>query len=120
MRIAIGLSALVLLFAVAAAWQRYLSPSAKHRDIVREFMTDPDSAVFRDEFMGPGTTTVWCGRVNARNRMGGMTGFTRYVLLLDPVRPADAAFATLSFDKRSEGAGDAAFDGTWKVYCQEP
>lgn len=41
---------------------------------VRYLLYDPDSAQFRNQFR-------WCGEVNAKNRMGGYVGFTRYVVL---------------------------------------
>jgi hypothetical protein len=45
-------------------------------------LTDPDSALFQNErFIGPWMPSdgVLCGEVNAKNRMGGYVGYSRFV-----------------------------------------
>lgn len=41
-------------------------------------LIDPDSAKFREIFVAPNRAAV-CGQVNAKNRMGGYTGFQRFM-----------------------------------------
>ena len=41
-------------------------------------LIDPESARFREVFIAPNRTAV-CGQVNAKNRMGGYTGFQRFM-----------------------------------------
>lgn len=50
-------------------------------DNVRETLTDPDSAQFRNlQVYGDGLPgdTVVCGEVNAKNRLGGYVGFRHF------------------------------------------
>lgn len=49
------------------------------RKVVTEAANDPSSVQFRREFVHRSDgVIVACGEVNARNRMGGMTGFTPF------------------------------------------
>lgn len=96
-------------------WQQHWSPEATHREIVRERLFDPESARFRNAFRGPNSTLVWCGEVNARNRMGGFTGYSRYIVLLAAHAPRDPAQADVLLDQRS--TDEATFEGRWSVYC---
>jgi hypothetical protein len=43
-------------------------------------LRDPESARFRDEFLG---NKAVCGEINTRNGFGGMVGFKRYLVTLD-------------------------------------
>ena len=117
MRSALGVLALVVLVGLGLLWNHTLSPAAWQRDAVRLHLVDPASAVFRGEFMGKGSSTIWCGEVNARNRMGGMAGFTRYVLLIDPLHRDDAESTSIYFEKRRGDAIDESFEGHWVNYC---
>jgi hypothetical protein len=114
---------LLICTAVAAAagalwWDRVRSEAPPshplHRVVVLESLYDPASANFRNEFRG-GTRTVWCGEVNAKNRMGGYTGFVRYIVLVDPAAAAEPARATLYLDQSA--TDDDSFRGRWSVYC---
>ena len=52
------------------------------KEVVRERLRDPDSAVFSGLEVLPGdeqTATIICGRVNSRNGFGGMTGPQRFI-----------------------------------------
>lgn len=54
---------------------------SKARDAVRRNLNDADSAQFRNErvFHVDGSTIV-CGEVNAKNRMGGYVGFQAFIV----------------------------------------
>jgi hypothetical protein len=114
--------------AAVAAWYLYYSPHAKRleaqarqvqaqtqqRDEVREYLNDPDSAVFRRDFAALTGKHVWCGEVNARNRMGGMIGFTRYVIYLRAGEEA-GDYPAIFFDG---GQNDLVFISKWHIFCE--
>lgn len=70
---------LVLMIAAALAG---CSQGGKQDEYVKMFMNDPDSTQFRDVRQSKREPLAWCGELNTRNRMGGMVGFTRYVVVL--------------------------------------
>ena len=77
-KLAVGI-AIVLLIGITShfAWtQLYQIP--KLRKVVAETMRDPDSVQFKDESKLSDPLRV-CGFVNAKNAMGGYTGFARYI-----------------------------------------
>lgn len=98
-----------------------MSKGAIARAAVRRSLLDPDSAVFRDE--RPSTVSAWtfCGEVNARNRVGGMVGFRRFVALLREDRQ-DSAFDEVNIEEDASGQESMprgrAFDTVWSTYCQ--
>ncbi|GAB3416792.1 hypothetical protein NX774_12075 [Massilia agilis] len=55
------------------AW--FAIPAA--RGPILEVLRDPDSAQFRNEFLGP--TGTLCGEVNSKNGMGGYVGFKKFI-----------------------------------------
>lgn len=59
------------------------TPFGRQRAAVLRYLYDPASASFRNERPSPHTAGVWCGEVNARNRMGGHVGFSAYVVTLE-------------------------------------
>lgn len=66
----------------------HLSTFLAAKEAVRSNLNDPDSAVFKDLRLTTyhGDRYV-CGEVNARNRMGGLVGFTRFFVRADDVMP---------------------------------
>ncbi|WP_295377219.1 hypothetical protein [uncultured Pseudacidovorax sp.] len=105
----------------AYLWQTSLSPQAKARSVVRAHLNDPESAVFRGDFPSKNRATpgVWCGELNARNRMGGMVGFTRYVAEIEQDRSL-AVLDTVTFDSPSMAnpSAGAAFESKWRAFCE--
>lgn len=94
-------------------WQVKHSPAAIAQAVVKARLNDPDSAVFRNQVKAKrGGEGVWCGEVNARNRMGGMIGFTRYVVEVHPNRNLDV-LDQVHFDQ-----GDDTFPGKWNLMCE--
>jgi hypothetical protein len=79
-----GCLALVAVAVVSSAsyylWESRYSGSARVMNQVRVALVDPESARFQDVRAYP-ETNGGCGLVNARNRMGGYTGFTRFIAL---------------------------------------
>lgn len=88
---------------------------------VKLFLNDPESAQFRGVRRSTNRRyEAWCGEVNARNKMGGMVGFTRFVMILpeaemkvDPASDPDLAkvLSDLAFESND------GFAGKWSVYC---
>jgi len=72
---------------LAVGEQERASPRGRQREAVLALLHDPGSANFRNVRQGR-TARQWCGEVNARNRMGGYTGFTLYYVTLSDVSPA--------------------------------
>ena len=73
---------------------------AKAKELIADEFSDPDSVKFRrmfiSELMNPkGEAVLYlCGEVNAKNRMGGYTGYRRFLVdqsmaLVDPGADAE-------------------------------
>jgi len=64
------------------------SPKGRQRAAVARDLLDGSSAVFRDDKPTSHDPLIWCGYVNAKNRMGAMVGFKAYIVELqkDPAR----------------------------------
>jgi hypothetical protein len=93
-----------------------------HKEVVKYRLNDPDSAQFRNPYQSTRDKSVWCGEVNARNRLGGMVGYTRYIAYTsrDIGRPElgqvffDQAAREASNDPTSQSA---EFTSKWRVFC---
>lgn len=73
------------------------------REFVKAILKDPESAEFRNEFVG--AKGVPCGEVNAKNGFGGYTGFKRFV----------SAGKEATFIETADNAKE--FDNLWKELC---
>lgn len=62
---------------------------------VRYNLSDPNSAEFRNK-------NGMCGEVNSKNKLGGYTGFQRYI----------SAGRTVAFDDNSD-----SFEDLWQLHC---
>lgn len=81
----LGGIALFFVVALAAAfWWFKTADERMVKDRVREALSDPDSAEFKDVAFFK-KHDVGCGFVNARNKMGGMVGFRVFIALPDGV-----------------------------------
>lgn len=96
------------------------SPAGLQADYVKLFLNDPDSVQFRDVEQSTREKTAWCGELNARNRMGGMVGFARYIIVL----PEDAR-STLNHDRETarllasfHTEGASGFESKWGLWCE--
>jgi hypothetical protein len=80
-------------------------------EAVKRLLIDPGSAQFRDVVSYPnGAAERYCGEVNAKNRMGGYVGFTKfYVDMNGPVVVLDPGKVELTVD--SAGSVRAWADG---------
>lgn len=66
--------------AVVASW--WISPAHRVEQRVRQHLFDPDSAQFSGVTWNA-KKEAGCGTVNAKNRMGGYTGATHFVIFND-------------------------------------
>jgi hypothetical protein len=77
-----GAIALIVLLALAltggALWLITGGPHSKARQAVQARLKDPESAQFRN--LRETSTGNVCGEVNARNEMGGYTGFKQFIV----------------------------------------
>lgn len=79
---------------------------------VKEALLDPASARFRYvRAVGSGTSGFVCGEVNAKNRVGGYTGFRRFI-----VTSNEAAIEDGSSSQRQAGLPEL-FATAWKSWC---
>jgi hypothetical protein len=72
------------------AWEgiAHLPMFLKGQHAVRDNLNDSESAKFKDlELRTYHDHLYMCGEVNARNRMGGFAGFTRFYVQLDDAMP---------------------------------
>lgn len=68
------------------------------RNWVRAELTDPDSAKFRNQ-------KGYCGEVNSKNRMGGYTGFVRFIAITEGL-------------VKFEGSTYTDFKDAWRESCE--
>lgn len=98
------------------------SPRSQQRELVKRHLNDPDSAQFRNDQPSKTRADSWCGEINARNRMGGFVGFTRYVTWMEKDRRLDAMdevwLAPTSKDARDAQSETAAFENKWRAFCE--
>lgn len=63
--------------------EQYVVGTGEGKEAVRAGLKDPDSAKFQNFFTSKyeynGSRLTTCGEVNAKNSLGGYTGFKRYI-----------------------------------------
>lgn len=105
----------------AAEAAEKLTPKGIQRDALLENLHDPESAQFRNVRQSSVDSGVWCGEVNARNRMGGRVGFTRYMVTLKMV-DGKVAGTFVEMDRPDPSGEDAKrqasyFSTMWDLTC---
>ena len=70
---------LAIAFTSYFAWHELFSPEAKLQSNVRRALTDPESARFEGVHINR-QSGISCGRVNAKNKLGGYSGFVRFLV----------------------------------------
>jgi len=118
-----------IIITVAAGVPAYLLrdkwlPLPPHKLVVKNYLNDPDSAQFRGDFLSAKDKTVWCGEVNARNRMGGMIGYTKYIVYLEEPSAPESVLNEVFVDdsSASEDPSDptskaSVFRSKWSRFC---
>lgn len=93
------------------------SDESKHKDVVKTRLNDPDSALFRDIKQSARDKEVWCGELNAKNKMGGYVGYTRYVVQtigFEMMKPRDVFIERFLTEKDS----GSEFQSAWHLFCE--
>lgn len=75
-KLTIAMTIAISLLAVSFAYRYYLITELR-KPVLAE-LSDPDSALFRNERIGGNwlvTGSILCGEVNSKNRMGGYIGY---------------------------------------------
>ena len=76
------------------------------KDSIKKRLKDPKSAQFRDLYFSDKMAPVTCGEVNAKNSLGGYTGYERFVTANSP----ELTFLESDMDR-------AEFNKVWKEMC---
>lgn len=133
-KVVVGGFAVVVGVVVGVFMYSYITntPHSLQEKVILSVLNDPESAQFGEGFQSKLDKNLWCGEVNARNRMGGMVGFTRYMVRLGPGITNETLkdrntieLLQLSNDVRIEPhvASDditssyASFQSAWRLYC---
>lgn len=66
--------------AISAFYVFIVRPEQRITATLKRWANDPASLVLEDLQQSKRDPEVWCGRLNARNRMGGMVGFKGFVV----------------------------------------
>lgn len=98
---------------------RRKSPIGRQEEAIKRYLNDPNSAMFRSERHSKVSKEFWCGEVNAKNRMGGMVGYVRYVVELhDDPDLADLDSPKVENSNRASTSDNYDFNLYWSGYCQ--
>lgn len=90
----------------------------QHKTYVKLFLNDPESAQFRNVKQSTKDPEVTCGELNARNRLGGMVGFTRYILVLpDGSREHRDDHELVKVLSKFHTEQESGFDAKWALWC---
>jgi hypothetical protein len=110
-------AAAVTLVAVAASafYVFLIRPEQRIQGALKRLANDPSSMVFEDLQQSKRDPEVWCGRVNARNRMGGMAGFKGFVVSASGINeflPLEVVSIRMTLED------EPGFDQRRSLYCK--
>lgn len=104
--------------AASAAEAQRATPQGRQRAAIERILNDPASAQFRNEARSTRDAQAWCGEINARNRMGGMAGFSRYAVRLPDDPTLDAFSAEIYLEPGSRDSPEhARWQASYDGYC---
>lgn len=106
----------ILVVAVAFLAIGANTPNEGERAVLAR-LNDPDSAKFGKSFKSKRGDDFWCGQVNAKNRMGGYIGMTRYVAEARFEGANDYSNVVFEDTSTSSEQGDL-FNGRWRTFCE--
>lgn len=114
----IGSFCTAICVACALVWWAFFMDKWLITRHIKDWASDPDSVVLRDLRQSKRDKEVWCGEVNARNRMGGMVGFQRFVF----AQPGFGDFSSDAELKRilAEMTLETAdtFQSKYRLFCE--
>ncbi len=108
----------VTLIAATAIYWTAIRPEQRITTILKRWANDPESLRLEEMQQSKRDPEVWCGRLNARNRMGGMAGFKKFVISAPGVYElrADAElvviFSNITFEDQP------GFAARRSLYCE--
>lgn len=114
----IGFLITALCLASVSTWWFLLRDKQLITAHIKDWANDPESVVLRDLRQSKRDKEVWCGEVNARNRLGGMVGFQKFVFTqpgfgeMSADREISKLLAKMTLQEQ-EG-----FDSRFRLYCQ--
>lgn len=103
--------------AVFAAWWLAIRPEQRITTIIKRWANDPASVQLDEMRQSKRDPEVWCGRMNARNRMGGMVGFRKFVISAPLVNEIGADDEIVTLLSRITFEDDDGFQSRWSIYC---
>ncbi len=89
----------------------------KHKKVVTNILSDPDSASFREIKQSSKDKDVWCGEINAKNKMGGYAGYTKYVIQTIGFEILSAREVHVS-RFLTERDNSSEFQSAWRLFCE--
>lgn len=112
-RLLMAMTLLASSVAIAQAAHRNATPKeiAAIKDGMATMLKDADSAKFRNVII-EGKDGLACGMVNAKNSMGGYSGFTYFEALVWPATKGSAPMVNVL-------GIDADDEAIWQKQCQE-
>ncbi|CCW31104.1 hypothetical protein ABLA30_12190 [Xenorhabdus nematophila] len=87
---------------------------AKAKEMVRERLKDPDSAIFEDVVENSHMKGVVCGSYNAKNSYGGYGGKTKFIM--STIWDANGSEIEI-YDSKSDEEQKKAFLDRWISLC---
>ena len=102
---------------VCAAWWFIIRPEQRITTIIKRWANDPASVQLEEMQQSKRDPEVWCGRMNARNRMGGMVGFRKFVISAPLVNEIGADDEIVTLLSRITFEDDDGFGSRWSLYC---
>ena len=97
------------------------TPEGIMRAVVEERLHDATSAVYRGVHPSQRVGGVWCGELNAKNRMGALAGFHRFIAEIQKDRDL-SSFDQVSFeptiDSDDPTSKAATFRSKWRSFCE--
>lgn len=107
MRLTIAICLVALAMGFGTWWWVELRPVSRVKQMVLSMLVDPDSAKFQD-VSNERKADASCGAVNSKNRMGGYTGFIKFIAFKDgevrfePQRRTDVGTEDQKVEARQE------------------
>jgi len=118
-------SLIITVLALSYFFRDKLFQAQAHRLVVKNYLNDPESAQFRKDYQSKIDKTVWCGEFNAKNRIGGMVGFTKYIVYLEDSDKPESVLNEIFIEKEAsvddinkEMSEAAVFRKKWNTFCQ--
>jgi len=101
-----------------AVWWFTIRPEQRITTIIKRWANDPASVQLEEMQQSKRDPEVWCGRMNARNRMGGMVGFRKFVISAPMVNEIAGDDEIITLLSKITFQGDEGFDARYSLYCR--